>query len=814
MNRGSPSERVRSLPSSHFLGSREEIRSPLNSHQILEGAATRWCEPIPVPKSLPAAICILIFITSPLLAEPWQTIVGNYCLECHDSLTRKGDLDLEALLDAEFTEQTDKWENVVRQTDARQMPPVDKDRPTEAEYETLVSSLTDKLDRHARENPNPGRTDTLRRLTRFEYEKAIRDLIALEIDAMKLLPRDEVSHGFDNVTVGDLSPALLERYLGAAQKIARLAVGSPVSQPESETYRIAPDFTQEDQVEGLPIGTRGGSLIRHYVPQSGEYEIQVHLTRDRNGMVEGLSSRHDLVFLLGNVKKASLEVTPPKNRRDHNRVDTNLKTRILLPAGPQEVGVTFQKLSTSLEETFREPYDAHFNYHRHPRLSPAVYQVSITGPFDPDGPGETPSRKRIFFSNDAREILRGLLRRAWRRPVTATDVDQIMPFFEQEEDFEAGIQAALSAILVSREFLFRTEHEPEEVEAGSLYSIDDITLATRLTFFLWSSLPDNELLDIAERGELSEPATLERQVLRMLADPRSDALVENFANQWLYLRNLDAITPDGRLFPGFDDNLRQGFKRETELLFASVLREDRSVLDLIQTEETFLNERLAKHYGIPHVYGPRFRKVTLDADEKRGGILRHGSILTVTSYATRTSPVIRGNWILENLLGTPPPPPPPNVPALEDASVAADLPIRERLAAHRENAACAGCHNVMDPIGFALEHYDAVGRWRILDGENPVDAEGFLPTTSSFDGVEGLEKALLDRPELFVRTFTEKLLTYALGRGVEPSDAPAIRTVVRGGEKDDYSFSSIVVGLVKSPPFRMRVAGPVGERAD
>lgn len=767
------------------------------------------------PMTKPCFILSILLAASISIAEEeaWRGMVGNYCLECHDADVQKGDLNLETLLDAEVAAHTDEWEKVVRQTEARQMPPVGKDRPDEKSYEKLVSSLTGILDEIATAHPNPGRTDTLRRLTRTEYKNAVRDLLALEINASKLLPRDESSHGFDNVTVGDLSPALLERFLGAAQKVARLAVGTPLSEPESETYRLAPDFTQEDHVEGLPLGTRGGTLIKHHFPQTGEYELQVHLTRDRNGHVEGLNGRHDLVFLLGNKKQDTLKISPPKNRRDHNTVDANLKTRIQIPAGPQEIGVTFLKLASSVETSLRQPYEAHFNYHRHPRHSPAIYQVTITGPFDTESPGETPSREPIFISEDAEKIVANLLRKAWRRPVTDKDIERIMPFFRQEDDFEAGIEAALAAILVSREFLFRTESEPEGLAPGTPYSIGDLELASRLSFFLWSSLPDEPLLAAAEKGELSNPDILESHVLRMLADPRSDSLVTNFANQWLYLRNLDAITPDGRLFPGFDDNLRQAFKRETELLFESVLREDRSVLDLIQSEETFLNERLAKHYGIPHIYGPRFRKVALDPDSERGGILRHGSILTVTSYATRTSPVIRGNWILENVLGTPPPPPPPDVPALEDASVSADLPIRERLAAHRENAACASCHDVMDPIGFALENYDAVGRWRILDEGNPVDSAGGLPDGSEFDGVDGLENGLLQRPDLFVRTLTEKLLTYALGRGVEPSDAPAIRKIVSASQEDDYAFSAVISELVKSPPFRMRTAAPASERA-
>jgi len=751
--------------------------------------------------------------------KSWQAIVGNYCLGCHDADVQKGGLDLELLLDAPFAKSTDDWERVLRQVDARHMPPIGKDRPDEEDYRSAVSSLIEDLDLTAKAHPNPGRTDTLRRLTRFEYQNAIRDLLALEIDASELLPADESSHGFDNITVGDLSPALLERYIGAAQKISRLAVGTPLKQPDGRTVRIKPDVTQEEHVEGLPLGTRGGALIPHTFPQDGAYEFQVHLTRDRNDKVEGLNGTHELEFLLDGERKDGLTIRPPKNRNDHTGFDANLKVRFKLTAGPHDLGVTFVKQPSSVLETLRQPYEAAINYHRHPRISPAIYQVTITGPFEGGGLGETPSRKRIFSAKPqsvedeeaaARKILAPLLRRAWRRPINEGDLEKPMAFFREGREsggsFDAGIEVALSAILVSREFLFRVEKQPESIAPNTPYPLSDRELASRLSFFLWSSLPDDELLELAERGELSEPAVLESQARRLLADPRSESLVTNFADQWLYLRNLDTITPNGRLFPGFDDNLRQAFRKETELLFESVLREDRSALDLLRTEETFLNERLAKHYGIPHVYGTRFRKVSLDADTPRGGLLRHGSILTVTSYATRTSPVIRGNWILENLTGTPPPPPPPDVPALEDNDVSADLPIRERLAAHRENVACASCHNIMDPVGFALEHYDAVGRWRTMDHGNPVDATGGLPDGSEFVGVNGLEAGLLKRPEVFVRTLTEKLMTYALGRGIELSDGPAIRKIVRASEKEDFSLSAIISEIVNRDPFMMRMS--------
>jgi hypothetical protein len=493
-----------------------------------------------------------------------------------------------------------------------------------------------------------------------------------------------------------------------------------------------------------------------------------------------------------------------------------LSVRLTVKAGPHAVGVTFLKQSSSLLETARQPYHVSFNFHRHPRQSPALYQLSVTGPFAAKGPGDTPSRRRIFVAQPkspgeeeacAKQILSTLMRRAYRRPVNDADVARLLKVFREaraESSFDAGIEAALTAVLVSREFLFRVEQEPAGLVAKSAYRVSDVELASRLSFFLWSSIPDDELLDVAARGQLSQPGVLAQQTRRMLADARAQSLVRNFASQWLHLRNLDSITPDGRLFPDFDDNLRQAMRRETELLFEEIVREDRSVLDLLRADHTFLNERLAKHYGIPHIFGERFRRVALGPETPRGGLLRHASVLTVTSYATRTSPVLRGNWVLGTLLGTPPPPPPPNVPSLDENSVAANLPVRERLAAHRANAACASCHDLMDPVGFALENFDAVGRWRTLEEGRPVNATGGFPDGSQFTGVAGLERALLNRPELFTTALTEKLLTFALGRGVEPFDAPAVRQVVREAKADNHRFSAIVLGIVKSAPFTMR----------
>lgn len=749
-------------------------------------------------------------------AQP-RNILNQHCLACHDHESRKGDLDLEMLSRENIALHATEWEKVARRMQARQMPPAKrKERPTEIEYESVISWLTAALDAAAKSRPQPGRTETIRRLNRAEYQNAIRDLLSVEIDAATLLPADPASHGFDNVTVGTLSPTLLDRHLTAAQKISRLALGSPQRVPGGETIRIKPDITQEDWVEGLPFGTRGGAVVPCNFPQDGEYEVAVRLTRDRNDEVEGLREPHEMLVLLNGAQAGAFVVKPPRAGEGHQFVDAHLKTRLPARAGPHQLGVTFLKQPSSLLETRRQPYQSHFNFHRHPRLTPAIYQVSITGPFEARGPGDAPGRRRLLIAQPrspdeepacARKILAPLLRQAWRRPVSEADVTRLVAVFQearQGTSFDSGLEAALSAILVSREFLFRTEQEPDGLPPGTAYKVNDIDLASRLSFFLWSSIPDEELLALAESGELGRPAVLERQTRRLLSDARAQSLVNNFAGQWLQLRNLDAITPDGRLFPDFDDNLRQAMRRETELLFAEILREDRSVLDLLKADHTFLNERLAKHYGVPHIYGPHFRRVALPAGSQRGGILRHASVLTVTSYATRTSPVLRGKWILENLLGTPPPPPLPDVPSLDDSMVSENLPVRARLAAHRNKPACAGCHEFIDPPGFALENFDAVGRWRALEAGQAVDASGGLPDGSAFAGVEGLEDGLLKRPELFVTTLVEKLLTFALGRGIGPSDAPAVRQIIREAKADNYRFSAIVLGIVNSTPMRMR----------
>jgi hypothetical protein len=747
-----------------------------------------------------------------------REFVKNHCLDCHDGKTKAGELRLDEAVGSELERNADVWEKVVRKLTARQMPPKDSPRPAEREYATVVAHLEQALDAAAKKKPNPGRTETFRRLNRTEYQNTIRDLLALDVDVTTLLPADEISHGFDNITITDLSPTLLSRYVSAAQRISRMAVGRAPRVAGGDTFRVRPDVTQDVHLEGLPLGTRGGIMVPYHFAQDGEYEIQLHLMRDRNEEVEGLRDTHELELSLDRKRIELFTIKPPPRGQSDQTIDANLTKRVKVTAGPHKVVAAFLKKGASLLETERQPLNVHFNFYRHPRIGPAVYELSIVGPLEPGKRGETPSRQKIFVcqpANAAEEavcaerIVGNLARRAYRRPVTSEDLEAPLEMYRAghaEGGFEAGIEMALSSILVNPQFLLRVERDPANAKSGEAYKVSGVELASRLSYFLWSSLPDEELLDLAVQGELSKTDVLEKQVRRMLADERARSLVTNFAGQWLYLRNLDSVIPDMRLFPDFDDNLRQALKKETELFFESVMREDRSALDLIRADYTFLNERLAKHYGIPHVYGSDFRRVMVNDATHRGGLLRHGSILTVTSYATRTSPVIRGYWVLKNLVGMPPPPPPPNVPALDDNKVSASLPVRERLKQHRANAACASCHEMMDPVGFSLDNYDAIGRWREHEAGQPIDSAGSLPDGSQFVGAAGLEQALLARPELFVGTLTDKLMTFGLGRGIEHYDGPAIRKIVNDARADDYRFSRLILGIVNSTPFQMRNA--------
>jgi hypothetical protein len=758
-----------------------------------------------------------------------RALLDRYCVSCHNEKLKTGGLALDTLDIQRIEQNAPVWEKTVRKLRVRAMPPAapGRPRPDEAGYESLIAYLESSLDRAAAQNPNPGRTDTFHRLNRTEYQNAVRDILAVDIDAKALLPTDDSSHGFDNVNVGGLSPTLLDRYLSAAQKISRLAVGSPVRSPGENTVVLPSDLTQNDQLVGLPFGTRGGTMFRYTFPLSGEYAFEVKLARNRDENLMGLTEPQQMELALDGQLIKLFSITPPRQPArgqgvaqpapgDEPPADAGLKVRVPVAAGPHTVTVTFLKGPSTVSQNERQPFKADIDPNN--RDHAAIFSVAVAGPYGAAIPGDTPSRQRIFTchpskpadeSGCAKTILSTLARRAYRRPVTDADVNELLAFYKEGRvgggGFEAGIENGIHALLSSPQFLFRIERDPAGA-SGAVYRISDIDLASRLSFFLWSSVPDDELLDVASRGQLKDPAVLERQVRRMLADARSEALVTSFAEQWLYLRNLAAFNPDPRLFPDFDDNLREAFRRETELFFENIKNEDRSMLDLLQANYTFLNERLAKHYGIPNVYGSHFRRVTLPADSPRGGLLGQASILSVTSYANRTSPVQRGKWVLENILGMPPPPPPPNVPPLKDNGIGGKvLSMRERMVEHRANPACASCHQLMDPIGLSTENFDAVGHWRDrTENGAPVDASGGLPDGRTFEGMAGLKAALLTRPELFVATSTEKLLTYALGRGLESYDAPAVRQIVRDARAQDYKFSSVVLGIVKSVPFTSR----------
>lgn len=799
--------------------------------RLLTVTAKQFPLSIHLKKSLPLWKPLLLLtgccLTIACEAEelPHQLIAKIYCVDCHGRSNPEGELDLESLLDKPIEQHSDTWERVVRKLSARQMPPRASKRPTQTEYRDTVGHLTTVLDAAAAKAPTPGSLPAFKRLNRTEYQNAIRDLLDLDIDATEYLPADESSSGFDHTRMRHLSPTLITRYLTAARRISQQAVGLPESLPGGRTFRIRPDVTQEKHVLGLPLGTRGGGTFQHHFQQAGTYEVQIRLTRDRNDEVEGLNGKHELVILVDKKSRATLMVERPSTGTLADFDDGLLTRRIHVSSGPHQVGATFLRKSGSLEETIRQPLNVHYNLHRHPRLTPAIYELSITGPYPaasrlPKHAAEvqTPSQNRIFVArpNDeitakaaASRVLHPLARRAYRRTVTDKDLMRLHRFFEignTEKGFESGIQSALAAILSSPHFLFKMEAEPSTPAPKTAYAINDFELASRLSFFLWSSLPDDELLDLAEQRILHRPEVLSAQVQRMLADSRTINLATNFASQWLQLRNLEAITPDSRKFPDFDDNLRKSMRRETELHIEQLITENRSILNLLQTKHTFLNERLAKHYEIKGVSGSRYRRVDLTNKDRRGGLLRQASILTITSYATRTSPVVRGNWVLENILGAPTPPPPNDVPALKERSSVGELSsVRKRLMQHRQDPACASCHDLMDPIGFALENYDAVGRWREHDQGTRILTNGELPNGKQFDGIDELESSLLEQPELFVTAFVEKLLTFALGRGTEFHDGPAIRKIVSTAKEDNFRLSGIIQGIVHSVPFQLRM---------
>ena len=785
---------------------------------------------------------------------PPRAVFDKYCITCHNQRMKTGGLALDVLDLARVGEHADVWEKVVRKIRTGAMPPVGRPRPDPALSGSVASWLEAALDRLALEHPNPGRP-TLHRLNRVEYRNAIRDMLALEIDPASLLPADNAAYGFDNnADALSLSPVLTERYLGAAAKISQMALGHVRGSPVPETFNVPTDRNQGSRFsDDLPWGSRGGLAIRYDFPVDGEYLFELRLKEDgAGGGIVGITAEPQrLDVSLDRARVWTSIVGGPEfaNVRGQERTEKileGLRFRLPVKAGVHLVQVYFQQKTSAFLEDLFDPYLRRDPY-RAGNGEPGISSVTMTGPNASDGAAmnDSPSRRRLLVCQPAasadtaacaQKIIATLARRAYRRPVT--DADLQIPLARYREGaskaapnaaaalgwkagwkagaaalgwkagFESGLELAVRSILVSPKFLFRFESQPETAAPNTAYRITDLELASRLSFFLWSSIPDDELLSAAEKEALHNPVALDEQVRRMLADPRSEALVSNFAGQWLHIRNVSGFRPSPELLFHFDDNLRQAFETETALFFGSIIRENRNVLDLLDADYTFLNERLAKHYGIPGVHGERFRRVSLPPDSVRRGLLGQGSILTGTSRANRTSPVIRGKWILENIFGTPPPSPPPNVPELkEERNAAKILPMREQMAEHRANPVCASCHAQMDELGFALENFDAIGEWRDVDAAgSPIDASAKLPDGTKFTGPAELRSVLLKHSDDFLTTLTEKLLTYALGRGLEAADAPAIRQIKREAARANYRFASLIQGIVSSTPFQMRMA--------
>ena len=783
-------------------------------------------------------------------------VMKTYCITCHNDRTKTGELTLEHVDLTDVPKSAELWEKVIRKVRAGQMPPAGMPRPDAASLENFVSYFETSIDRAAAATPRPGRT-ALHRLNRAEYANAIRDLLALEIDSTALLPPDDESSGFDNIAdVLTVSPSLMERYLSASWNISRLALGNLNIQPSTITYRVRPDLSQDQHVEGLPPGTRGGMLVEHTFPVDAEYVIKLRMWRNTFDLMRGMEDPHDIEIAMDGKR---LTVVTVGGREDFGtmaenpgtfgaELDKKLTVRLPVKAGTHTIWATTVLKSHAPRDDLIKPFIRTTVDGLDIMGDPSVDRITVEGPFAATSPGDTPSRRKILLCNPAgparpaselagtrptanregavgrvppsagsttadpaewcaRQILTSLARQAYRKPVDKPTTDVLMDFYARGRKtgghFERGIESALQFILASPEFLFRIETDPPTT-TGGIYQLGDTALASRLSFFLWSSLPDEQLITLASQGKLRQSPVFEQQVRRMLADPRSQTLIDNFAEQWLHLRNLKNSNPDLGACPDFDDNLRQAMKEETELFFNSIMREDRSVMDLLNADYTFVNERLARHYGMPNIYGSRFRRVQVPSEARRG-LLGQASILTVTSYPNRTSPVERGKWILTNLLGVPPQPPPPNVPTLPEAGADGKvLSLRERMEKHRANPVCAGCHRSMDPIGFAMENFDGIGRWRTKEDQQPIDATGTLFTGAKIDGINGLRREILARPDVFVGVLTERMLTYALGRGLEYYDMPAVRKIVRDARAANYRFSSIVLGVTRSVPFQMK----------
>jgi len=769
-----------------------------------------------LPALLPLVVC-----AQPEGADTGNALIERYCTKCHNSEDWAGSLDL-SLFDLTYAvADADTWEAVMRKFKGNMMPPIDQERPSTQEQEAFVHWLSNTIDSAVLAEGDPGQS-SLHRLNRTEYGNAVRDLLGLTVDISEYLPADDEGYGFDNIAdVLRTSPSLLEQYLSASRKISELAVGDTRLAPISKVYRVAPDQPQQ-HIPGLPLGTRGGILIEHNFPVDAEYQFNNYLTRNIVGYMTGLEWPHIFEISIDGVEVFSTQVGGEVDNlaNDTNfaeaadAIDARLKTRIPVSAGPHQVAVTWQQKNAA--ET-HEPLELHTRDLDLQNMNglPTLDYVDIIGPFNISGAGETQSRRQIFScypqsANEApdcaTEILSTLGKRAYRRPLTDADMNLIFSFYEDgmtQGSFELGIQSALRFILTSPDFLFRSEPDPAGVAAGDIYPLDDLALASRLSFFLWSSIPDDELQELAAAGQLGNAGVLDYQIDRMLRDPKASTLVDNWAAQWLFLRNLQSINPDTRAFPNFDAKLRSAFYTETTMFIQALINNNRPVTELMTADYTYVNDRLAAHYGIPNIYGSHFRRVQYSNPERRG-LLGHGSVLTVTSYPNRTSPVLRGKWVLENIIGSPAPVPPPNVPALNEELTA--VSVRDRLIQHRDNPACASCHAVMDPLGFSLENFDGIGRYRERDPSGLIDSSGSLADGTPILGASSLQQALMQKPDYFVDTVTEKLLTYALGRGLQARDMAYVRDITRQAESQDYRFAAIVKGIVNSAPFRQKRA--------
>lgn len=775
-----------------------------------------------------------------------RNTLDEYCVTCHNSRLKTAGLQLDTLDVNHVADHAPQWEKIVTKLRTGEMPPPGRPRPAAASYHAVAAALERELDRAAAAKPHPGRVP-VHRLNRAEYTNAVRDLLGLEIDGQAVLPSDEADQeGFDNVaSVLSVSPALLENYLSAARTLSRVAVGDRTLRPVIDSFKISKALVQDERLgDDLPFGSRGGALIRYYFPLDAEYTIKVLLRRQEYDYIVGMGERHQLDFRLDGTLLERFSVggegkgmTTPENFAGNTQgdpeweeymhtADAHLELRVPVKAGLHEVGVSFVRRVWEPEGILQPPqtgFGRTTNEYYHG--NPAVEIVSIGGPYGAPTLGDSISRRKVFICRPtdaaseepcARKILSTLATRAYRRPVTERDMQVLLDFYKAaraDADFDEGIRRGVERILAAPSFLFRVEGEPAGLVAGSAYRLSDLDLASRLSFFLWSSIPDDELREAAVRGSLSDRLVLERQVQRMLRDPRSKALTDSFVSRWLELSKLSGVVPDTELYSEFDENLRDAMEQETKLFVGSQVRDDRSVLELLTADYSYLNERLATHYGIRNIYGSHFRRVTFH-DSTRGGLLGQASLLTVTSYPNRTSVTVRGRWLLANLLGAPPPPPPPDIPALQEAGREGQpRSLRERMEMHRKNPTCASCHQRMDPLGFALENFDALGKWRSVSDDAPIDASASFPDGTRFEGIAGLRRLLVSHKEDFARTLTGKLLAFALSRGLDHHDMPVIRKIVHDAAATDYTWSSIVAGIVKSTPFSMAVASEAAATA-